>query len=67
MNVIELRVILAKKGMRQKDLAKAAGITEAAISKYIHGQRKPNGYTIGKIANALDLTNRQIIDIFIER
>lgn len=33
--------IMKEKGMSQKQLATASGITEAAISKYISGEREP--------------------------
>ena len=36
-----LKSLLDEKGMMQKDLAKKAGITEAALSRYVRGERTP--------------------------
>lgn len=59
--VIELDIgkkilrIMKEKGMSQKQLAKASGITEAAISKYISGEREPRITFLKRIADALDV------------
>lgn len=47
--------IMKEKGMSQKQLAKASGITEAAISKYISGEREPRITFLKRIADALDV------------
>ena len=44
-----LKTALIENGMTQKDLAKILGIREANISRYIHGERKPNGIKMAKI------------------
>ena len=59
--VIELDIgkkilrIMKEKGMSQKQLATASGITEAAISKYISGEREPRITFLKCIADALDV------------
>ena len=59
--VIELDIgkkilrIMKEKGMSQKQLATASGITEAAISKYISGEREPRITFLKRIADALDV------------
>ena len=59
--VIELDIgkkilrIMKEKEMSQKQLAKASGITEAAISKYISGEREPRITFLKRIADALDV------------
>lgn len=58
-----LRDILKEYGMTQKDLAEEAGLTEAAISYYIHGQKIPSMKAIVNIANALDLTTDELINL----
>ena len=59
--VIELDIgkkilrIMKEKEMSQKQLATASGITEAAISKYISGEREPRITFLKRIADALDV------------
>lgn len=48
--------ILAKKGMSQKDLARAIKSTETSISRYVSNQRVPGANVIIKIANALGVS-----------
>lgn len=47
---------LKMRKMSQKALAERAGITEAAVSHYIKGDRTPNSMTIKAIAEALDVS-----------
>ncbi|MEE0817711.1 MAG: DUF3310 domain-containing protein [Coprococcus catus] len=47
--------IMKEKEMSQKQLAKASGVTEAAISKYISGEREPRITFLKRIADALDV------------
>ena len=47
--------IMKEKEMSQKQLARASGITEAAISKYISGEREPRITFLKRIADALDV------------
>lgn len=48
--------LLAKKGMAQRDLAKACGITEVSISRYINNERVPRATVIIEIAKALNVS-----------
>ena len=47
--------IMKEKEMSQKQLIAASGITEAAISKYINGEREPRITFLKRIADALDV------------
>lgn len=47
---------MKEKEMSQKQLAAASGITEAAISKYISGEREPRITFLKRIADALDVS-----------
>ena len=47
--------IMKEKEMSQKQLAKASGITEAAISKFISGEGEPRITFLKRIADALDV------------
>ena len=44
-----LKTELLKAGMQQKDLCRVIGITEASMSRYIHGERIPRSITLMKI------------------
>lgn len=48
-----LSAILNSRGMSQKDLATASGLTQAAISHYVKGARIPNLETVIRILSAL--------------
>lgn len=47
---------LKARNMSQRDLARCAGITEAAVSRYVKGLRQPRATTIRRIAMALDVS-----------
>lgn len=47
---------LKARNMSQRDLARCAGITEAAVSRYVKGLRQPRATTIQRIAMALDVS-----------
>ena len=45
---------LKRNGMKQRDLAKLMNTSEACISRWIHGNRFPNGSSIMKIMYLLN-------------
>ena len=47
---------LKSKGMKQKDLADALGVSEVTVSRWLSGERNPSMGTVEKIANALETT-----------
>lgn len=47
---------LEKQNMTQRELADKTGMTEVSISRYVSGQRMPNGVHIVKIAKALNVS-----------
>lgn len=53
--------LLSKRNMSQKELAKSAGITEAAVSHYVKGDRVPRGVNLMKIARALGTTTDYLL------
>jgi len=57
-----LKALLEQRQMSQKDLATAAGCTEAAISHYIKGDRVPRASVLTKIAIALDTTSDYLME-----
>ncbi|MEE0999809.1 MAG: helix-turn-helix transcriptional regulator [Treponemataceae bacterium] len=59
----KLKDLLLKRGISQKELAQIAGVTEAAVSHYISGDRAPRGAILLKIANALGTTTDFLLSI----
>ena len=57
----KINELLAIRGMSQKQLAEASGLTEAAISRYIAGTRKPKSISLSAIAKALDVTMDELL------
>ena len=56
-----IKRVLERQGKTQRELAEAIGITEASMSRYIHGDRVPKATTLVKIANALGVTPDQLL------
>ncbi len=54
--------LLNQKGMTQKQLSLKAGITEAAISHYIKGDRIPRASVLIKLAIALNTTSDYLLE-----
>ena len=54
--------LMIKNNLNQKELAKKTGLTEASISNYISGKRKPNNSSLSKIAKVLNTTSEKILD-----
>ena len=57
---------LAKRLMRQqvitqKELAGMAGVTEAAMSRYLSGERQPKAETLSNMATALHTTSDALL------
>lgn len=47
--------------MSQKELAKAAGLTPAAVSRYVNGEREPRALTVAALAEILGVKPSDII------
>lgn len=48
--------LLKKNGLTQRDLAQMVGVTDAAMSHYIKGDRVPRAAVVAKIAEALKIS-----------
>ena len=48
--------------MTQKELAKKAEVTEAAMSHYVKGDRTPRSSVLARIAMALDTTSEYLME-----
>ena len=57
-----LKDILDGSLMTQRDLAEAAGLSEATISSYLHKQKMPGMRAIINLAYALDCSVDDLVD-----
>ena len=55
--------LLKQNGMTQKELAMRVGATEAAISKYINGEREPRAEVLANIATVLHSTSEELLGL----
>lgn len=60
---VRIKECCAERGMTQAELAKATGITEAAISRYAGGSRSPNMKQVARIADAQHASFDQLFEI----
>ena len=59
---VRLEELLKAQHMTQKELAEKAGVTEAAISHYIKGDRTPRSFVLTRIALALGTTSEYLME-----
>ena len=62
-NPQRLREALYQSNMKSVDLAKALGVTEVTISRYLHGTRKPGDLMVRKMAEILHVVPEFLRDI----
>lgn len=62
-----LRGVLAEKGMTQAQLAEEIGTSEVSMSRYCTGVRLPRQNVQAKIANALSVTEGELLRGSVER
>jgi transcriptional regulator with XRE-family HTH domain len=48
-----LKLVRVLRGIRQRDVAEAVGVTELQISRFEQGRRQPSTQTVVKLAAAL--------------
>lgn len=49
----KLAALLRERGMSQKELAEAACLTPASVSRYVNGKREPRVLTVAALADVL--------------
>jgi len=49
----KLAALLRERGMSQKELAEAACLTPASVSRYVNGEREPRVLTVAALADVL--------------
>ena len=59
---IELtRRLMKQHFISQRELAGMAGVTEAAMSRYLAGERQPRAETVANMATALHTTSNELL------
>lgn len=56
-----LQQLLDEKEISRKEFAAMTGLTEAAISRYVTGQREPKAFTASLMANALGVSMNELL------
>ena len=62
LDVKKMQLIMARKELGIRELAKKAGVSAASVSKYARGLVEPSIRSLGKVANALDVDVTEIIE-----
>lgn len=57
----KLSTLLKERGMSQKELAEAACLTSASVSRYVNGEREPRALTVAALADVLGVKPSDII------
>ena len=57
----KLSALLKERGMSQKELAEAACLTSASVSRYVNGEREPRALTVATLADVLGVKPSDII------
>lgn len=60
--VIAIKILLAKKGLRQKDLAQKMGWTEKKLSNALTGRKVIDDSTIRSFCEALEVTPNDLFE-----
>lgn len=63
----KLAALLKERDMSQKELAEAASLTPAAVSRYVNGEREPRDLTVVALADILGVKPSDIIGTSIEQ
>lgn len=61
-----VRTLMKQYDLSQKDLAGMSGVTEAAMSRYLAGERQPRADKIANMATALHSTSDELLGRKIE-
>ncbi len=58
-----ISLLLKEQGMTQAELADRVGATQAAVSRYVRGSRKPHADTLARIASELHTTSEALLGV----
>ncbi len=53
--------MMKQKGVTQRELAEMSGVTEAAMSRYMRGERQPRAEVVANMATALGVTSDYLL------
>ena len=59
----KLKKLMRERRMSQRDLAGMSGVTEAAMSRYLSGERQPRADTLANMATALHTTSNDLLGL----
>jgi DNA-binding Xre family transcriptional regulator len=62
---LKFKELMIAKGLNQKALSDATGVTEGAISYYVKGKRSPRPETLEKLAKILGVTPNDLLQVCI--
>lgn len=54
--------VMSQKAITQEELAERTGVTQRSISLYVNGLREPSLETLSKVATALKVPGKDIIN-----
>lgn len=61
LDIKRLKRLMKQRDMTQRDLAQMSGVTEAAMSRYLAGNRQPKSETLANMATALGTTSDDLL------
>ena len=61
MNVNRIKVVLAEKNLTNKFLAESLSVDPSQVSRWVTNRQQPNLETLLKIANALEVDIRELL------
>lgn len=60
---VNIKILLEKQGMSQRELAQKLKISESTISRYINNNRVPRGEHLLKLAKVLQVRPDEILEL----
>ena len=61
MNINRIKVVLAEKNLTNKFLAESLSVDPSQVSRWVTNRQQPNLETLLKIANALEVDIRELL------
>ena len=58
-----LRALVRERGLSQRELAVAAGLSDSAVSQYLSGSREPNLRVFSQLCSALEVSPSALLPI----
>ncbi len=63
LDINKVKQLMKERNMQQKDLSNMVGVTEAAMSRYLSGERQPKSLTLANMAIALKTTTNDLLGL----